>query len=550
MSSHTTHPASPFQKKDDSVISRMRAFEKRFEPETDTRTLLQELEATQRELERKHQELKVAQRALEESQKHYSHLYDYAPAGYMILSESGIVHECNLTAAGLIRINRDALIGRSLLPWISISELDLFLMHLRQCRIKGETTSSLLHLKRQDKTKVPVEVLSIPYFDPTKGELLFRTAILDLTEKKNKEDHLDRFFILSNELLCIGGTDGFFKRVNSTWERVLGYSADELLSRPFFELVHPDDQKNVWTQIKKLTRGHQRTITCQTRILKKDQTWMWLEWNAVLFGKYFYGAARDVGQSVDMAQNITALKQMEESMKEAIGNLEREKTMREHFVFALTHDLRTPLTAAKLCAQLVARDGRDPIVLTRVSERIIRNIDRMDRMILDLLDANRIKAGQQVALKLNECNLKSVAETILNEALNVHGDRFVLDCKYDVYGFWDQSGLRRVIENLIQNAVKYGDPKTKVSLKIKDRKDIVEISIQNWGNPIDPEDLKNIFQQFKRTAAAENGRQKGWGLGLTLVKGIIEAHGGDVQVESTAEAGTTFIIGLPRKRPG
>ena len=525
--------------------------------------LLQELETHQIELELQNEELKESRLALEKTNQRYVNLYEFAPVAYMTFTEHGQIRECNLTAATLLGVDKRFLMGYFIHSWIQSSELSLFLKHLDQCKKKITRIHSFFHLKNNDGQLIPTEFMTTCSPDPFTGEILFRTAITDLSEKKKAEAELDQFFILSNDLLCIGGMNGYFKRLNATWEQMLGYTSEELMARPYLDLVHPDDHEAMVSEVKKLKNGA-NTINLRNRMIKKDQSLVWLEWNAVLSGDVFYGVARNVTTQIvnekemqnrhsevatGMAKDITHLKHVEESLKEAIAHLEQEKTVREHFVFALTHDLRTPLTTAKLCTQMIERDGHRPEIRSKATSRIIRNIDRLDQMILDLLDANRIKAGQQVALSLDECNLKHIAQLVINEFSSVHGDRFSLHCPKNIFGVWDQSGLRRVLENLVNNAVKYGDPKKKVSLKLKDHRDEILLTVHNWGEPILPENLSTIFEQFRRTRSAEEGTQKGWGLGLTLVRGIVEAHGGRIEVQSMPEKGTTFFVKIPRLKP-
>ena len=98
------------------------------------------------------------------------------------------------------------------------------------------------------------------------------------------------------------------------------------------------------------------------------------------------------------------------------------------------------------------------------------------------------------------------------------------------------------------NGIKYGDPAKKVSLDLSDEGRNVKISVHNFGNPIPPEEQKRLFEPFVRSKSAESGEQKGWGLGLTLVRGVVEAHGGKIRLESQADRGTTFTVDLPKNR--
>jgi len=112
-------------------------------------------------------------------------------------------------------------------------------------------------------------------------------------------------------------------------------------------------------------------------------------------------------------------------------------------------------------------------------------------------------------------------------------------------GNWGSDGLRRAVENLIGNAVKYGDRLAPVTILVKRVGSMAEISVSNVGNPIDPNELPRLFDQYRRSRTAHEGSQTGWGLGLTLVKGVVDAHRGKIRVESSPRAGTCFTMEIP-----
>lgn len=232
---------------------------------------------------------------------------------------------------------------------------------------------------------------------------------------------------------------------------------------------------------------------------------------------------------------------------EYVKNLEKERDLREQFVSILTHDLRTPLTAAKMTAQLIARRPEKIEKNQILADKLVGSIDRMDQMIKDLLDANRIRAGESLAMAMSPCDMRAIVSETLKELSSSYGDRFMLETdRVPVGGYWNAEGVRRMLENLVSNAVKYGVPDQLITVRIKPIHDSLQIIVHNFGNPILPEDLPFLFQPFHRTSSAQSGEKKGWGLGLTLVRGVAEAHGGSVKVVSNESEGTSFIVELPR----
>lgn len=226
--------------------------------------------------------------------------------------------------------------------------------------------------------------------------------------------------------------------------------------------------------------------------------------------------------------------------------LEVERELRERFVATLSHDLRTPLSTARMGADLIARFSGEAESRHR-AERIMKNIDRADGMLQDLLDASRIKAGEGITLEMSHCSLAHVADDAVRDLAALHGDRFVLRTDDELVGYWSCTGVRRIIENLGSNAVKYGALGAPVTVTLSAVDRTAKLSVHNHGNPIPADELPTLFEPFRRTTSAQVAGEKGWGLGLTLVRGVAEAHGGHVHVTSTPAAGTTFTVTLPRR---
>ena len=176
--------------------------------------------------------------------------------------------------------------------------------------------------------------------------------------------------------------------------------------------------------------------------------------------------------------------------------------------------------------------------------KILGAINRADRMIEDLLDANRIRAGHKLPLAVSEFNIADLFRRTIDELSMVHGPRFALNYE-DTRGHWSYEALRRVIENLCNNAIKYGAQGGLVKLSVKRHKDKVKILVHNIGGELNINEQKTLFDQFRRSWTADRSRQKGWGIGLTLVRGIVEAHNGTITVSSGHGLGTTFEILLP-----
>jgi signal transduction histidine kinase len=220
------------------------------------------------------------------------------------------------------------------------------------------------------------------------------------------------------------------------------------------------------------------------------------------------------------------------------------RDIQELFMVTLTHDLRGPINTVKLGTQLILRRLERGDSHVEVTARMISAIDRMDSMIQNLLDASRLRAGQSLKLKFEECDLHRLLQELVEDLRFTYGERFILISDSPVRTYCSHKEIRRVIENLAINAVKYGTPNTPITLTIKQTETHINLTIHNQGNPIEPDAQSILFQQFRRTISADE--QTGWGLGLFLAKRITQAHQGTIEVESTEAKGTSFIIKLPK----
>jgi PAS domain S-box-containing protein len=233
--------------------------------------------------------------------------------------------------------------------------------------------------------------------------------------------------------------------------------------------------------------------------------------------------------------------------RSAVENFRVEREVRERFIAMVSHDLRTPLTAAKVSAQLILRKPEAHARHLELAARVVSNLERLDRMVTDLLDASRLREGQALSLELSHFDLLDLAQEVAEELATVHGDRFLVHADEKVEGYWNRDGLRRVLENLATNAVKYGEPGTAITFSVhrSEHRAGLRVINLNLGKGMTPEQQASFFGHFQRGVEAESGPQPGWGVGLTVVRGVVEALGGTVGVTSTPNSGTTFLVDLP-----
>jgi len=220
------------------------------------------------------------------------------------------------------------------------------------------------------------------------------------------------------------------------------------------------------------------------------------------------------------------------------------RDIQELFMVTLTHDLRNPINVVKMGTQLTLRRLERGDSHMDVAARMLSAINRLDSMIQNLLDASRLRAGESLKIEFDDCDFVMLVQEVVEDLSFAYGERFVVVSDSDIWAFCSRKEIRRVIENLAINAVKYGAPSTPITLTLQQTETQISLTIHNEGDPIALDAQSILFQQFRRTISAEE--QTGWGLGLFLAKSITEAHQGTLAVESAEGKGTSFIINLPK----
>ncbi len=234
-----------------------------------------------------------------------------------------------------------------------------------------------------------------------------------------------------------------------------------------------------------------------------------------------------------------------------VTRLRELEGLRQDFVANVSHELRTPLSLIKSAAETLIDGGKnDPAALTRFLEIIDKNANRLTLLIDDLLLLAHLDSGR-VELRLEPVLLGAAVQEALDDftvKAGARGVTLVHEVPTGLVARADPNRLRQVLANLIDNAIKYGAPNGRVVARGRALDDgRVELSVRDDGPGIPPDAVARIFERFYRVDKARSREQGGTGLGLAIVKNVIQAHGGEVRVESTLGVGTEFFVTLPVK---
>ena len=231
-----------------------------------------------------------------------------------------------------------------------------------------------------------------------------------------------------------------------------------------------------------------------------------------------------------------------QELSKAYTDLKETEKFRSEFFSNITHDLKTPITAIKGAVDLVVRKGggQDPYV-----EIIRKNVEKLSKMINDLLDCARLESGQ-LELRMEEADLVEVIEESILLATPLAWNKGIVisfDREHEhLHVVFDGERISQVLVNLLTNAIKFSPEDKGISIRLHMEDTFVVVSIEDHGPGIPKEEWECVFEKFY---CGEGASRKGIGLGLAICKGIVEAHGGRIWISIPSHEGTIFSFSLP-----
>lgn len=366
---------------------------------------------------------------------------------------------------------------------------------------------------------------------------------IDITERIRAEQHLReseaRFRNMANNApvpIWVMGLNGC-EFINREFERLWGLTLDDVGGMRWSSRVHPDDLEPYLAAYNDAFERHV-PFEGQCRFLAASGEYRWVKSKASPRFTESGAFLGFVGCSVD----ITDIKQSEQSLRQA----DRRK---DEFLAVLAHELRNPLAPIRTGLELLRQLGLNDGPLEEICATMDRQTRQMVRLIDDLLDVSRITRGT-MELRKHVCTLASIVESaveavqpIIDEAghqlhVELPPERVVL--------FADSTRLAQVLSNLLNNAAKYMPPGGQIWLQAQRQEGSLRITVRDTGIGIPPDMLDSIFEMFTQVDRTLERSHSGLGIGLTLVKRLVEMHGGTVSAHSDGRGhGSEFCVTLP-----
>ena len=332
--------------------------------------------------------------------------------------------------------------------------------------------------------------------------------------------------------------------VNHGASVLLGYSNDELLRMAPADFMAEHDDIGFREVLAPLLDGSQPHILLETKFRRKHSPAS-IDVSLQLIR---IGADRIVSIARDVTERKHTQLERELLYREAVDAIRA----RDEFLSVASHELRTPLSTLQLQIQTLLQAPRrlpqavlSPEQMKPKLERAQRQVERLTRLIGELMDVSRITAGR-LRLELEDVDLSAVVRDVVGrlgeEATRTHS-YIEVSAVIPVVGMWDRIRVEQVVTNLLTNACKFGGGKP-IEITVEERGPIGRLVVVDHGIGIAPEDVERIFHRYEQ--AISSRAFGGLGLGLYIARQIIEAHGGTIRVESQPGAGSTFTVDLPK----
>lgn len=413
-------------------------------------------------------------------------------------------------------------------------------------------------LRRYDGEPIHVLVNTVPIRDASGAITGGIGCWRDVTEQRALMDALadsEERFRATFEQAAVGighvSLEGKWLRVNERLCRMTGYSREEMLERSFQDITYPDDIGRDLLHMAALIAGEIQSYSLEKRYVHRDRTIFWITITVALMRKhgkpqYFISVIEDISKRKAAEAEIRQLNEELESRVEArTAELTAANRELEAFSYTVSHDLRAPLRSIEGFSQIVLEDYGDriPAEARAYLARVCVSTKNMGQLIDDLLEFSRL--GRK-ALTTQPVELRDIAERCIAELREAYPDRSI-DVVLGDLPPWqcDPALMRQVFANLLSNAVKFArngvDPHVSVGTLTQGNETV--LYVRDTGSGFDMRYASKIFGVFERLHRAED--YEGTGVGLAIVKRIIERHGGRVWAESQPGQGATFYFTLP-----
>lgn len=376
-------------------------------------------------------------------------------------------------------------------------------------------------------------------------EALLEREMAARAEAEAERQKLHSVFMQAPVAICIlEGPRHVFTFANPAYRALV--SGRDVVGKPLLEAL-PDVRENGFDTMMDRVLSTGEPFSGKGVVVKLDHHVA----DERLIVDFIYQPKRNARGEVDgilaVVTDVTEAVQSRRRLEVLAEELKQRADFEQQLIGIVSHDLRNPLNAISISANLLVRDEGLGERSMKGARRILSSAERAARMIRDLLDFTQARLGGGIPVERKSSDLHNDVSAALEELQHTHPERELqLIREGDTRGEWDPDRIAQVVTNLVGNALKYSAAGTPVAVRIRGDESAVVLEVHNRGEPIAPERLPHLFKPLSRGAATVDVQTRSIGLGLYIVDSIVRAHGGRVEARSTAADGTTFTVWLPR----
>jgi PAS domain S-box-containing protein len=358
---------------------------------------------------------------------------------------------------------------------------------------------------------------------------------------EHSEAHYRVLTEVSPQVTWEADVHGYITYTNQYWQEYAYLTATQSLGTGYLLAIDPKERQRAKAFMRQVV-AQGRSFQAEVRLRRaKDGQYRW----HLLRGRPVTDEAGHIYKWVGVAVDI-------EEQKRIAADLQTAVRSRDNFLSTASHELKTPLTSMQLMTQMMRRnwergrtDAYSPEKLNRLFGQIDKSVQRLTRIIDDMLDVSRISTGK-LTFKFEPTDLETLLHEVVERLagqIEASGVTVKVHCPQTMVGRWDKFRLEQVITNLVINAIRYGEG-ADIDIMALVQPDGVRLSVRDYGPGVAPGMHAVIFQQFERGMAANPSG--GLGLGLFLCRQIVERHGGHIGCMRPDGPGAQFDVQLPQ----
>ena len=339
--------------------------------------------------------------------------------------------------------------------------------------------------------------------------------------------------------IALLNTNSVVIEVNPALERILGYSANEIKNIGISNITHIDDIENDSRLFDDLIEGNIDSYKIEKRYIRKDNKVIWA--NAML--SYIQNVGEDFQFIIAMIEDITQQKENEESQQQLVARLEETNKELDNFAYIVSHDLKAPLRGIGSLANWLLTDYRDKLDEegADIINLLVNRVERMKNFIDGILQYSRVTRAKENYVEINLNKLIKEVVELLSPPKDI---KIIVDAEMPIIK-GEVIYIEQIYQNLISNAIKFMDkPNGEINISFSSDEDFWELSVSDNGAGIDEKYFNKIFMIFQTLQPRD--KFESTGIGLSIVKKIVETSGGKIWLESTINKGTTFYFTLPK----